>query len=146
MMNMLRLTWLACLLQVAASPVYAEDASPGLWSFTLNMTAAGMDQELGPYTRTQCFNQEDAQNPERLFAEMGGGCTYSDKHYHGSSLTFSVQCSGIVPMQGKGEVSFSANSFEGNLAIRAEVPDMGPVQTKSRVMGNRLGDCQKDSQ
>lgn len=64
----------------------------------------------------------------------------------GSRFTFSVQCGGLVPMQGEGEVSFSATSFEGSLAIKAEVTEMGPVQTKSRVTGSRLGDCQKNPQ
>lgn len=142
-MNMLRLTWLACLLQAVVFPVYADDVLPGLWNITLSTTAAGMDSELGPYTRTQCFTQEDAQNPEKLFAELGGDCTYGDKNFQGSSFTFSVKCSGVVPMQGKGEVSFGATTFDGNIAIQANVPEMGLVQTKSRVTGSRLGDCQK---
>ncbi len=145
-MNTLRLILLVCLLQAFVSPVYADDVSPGLWSFTLTVTAAGMDNELGHYTKTQCFTQEDAQNPDKLFAEMGGGCTFGDKHLQDSRFTFSVQCSGVVPMRGEGEVSFSANSLEGNLVIQAEVPDMGQLKTKSRVTGSRLGDCQKNSQ
>lgn len=145
-MKILRLTWLVCMVQTVALPAYAEDVLPGLWNLTLSMTAAGMDSELGPYTRTQCFTPEDVRNPDKLFAEMGGDCTYGDKHYQGSRFTFSVQCSGLVPMQGEGEVSFSATAFEGSLAIKANVPEMGPVQTKSRVTGSRLGDCQKNPQ
>lgn len=140
-MNILRLTWLACLLQAAVSPVYADDVSPGLWSITLSMTAAGMDDELGTHTKTQCLTQADAQNPDKLFAEMGGNCTFGDRHYQGNRFTFSVQCGGVVPMKGEGEVSFGATSFEGNLAIQAEMPDMGPLKTTSRVSGSRLGDC-----
>lgn len=145
-MNMLRLTLLACLLQSVAFPVYGDDALAGLWTITLNMTAAGMENELGPYTRTQCITWEDAQNPDKLFAEMGGGCTYGDKQYQGSRFTFTVQCSGIVPMQGKGEVSFGANAFDGSIAIEANVSDMGPLQTKSQVKGRRLGDCPENPQ
>lgn len=130
----------AFLLQSAAS-AYASDVRPGLWSITLSMTAAGMDSELGPYTKTRCFTQADAQNPDKLFDEMGGDCTYGDKRYQGNSFTFTVQCGGIVPMQGEGEVSFGETLFEGNLSIQAKVPDMGQVKTKSRVKGNRLGDC-----
>lgn len=139
-MNMPRLALLACLLQVITFPAYADDPLPGLWNITLNMTAAG--SELGPVNRTQCLTQADAQNPDKLFAEMGGGCTFGEKHYQDSRFTFSVQCSGLVPMQGEGQVSFGANSFEGNVEIRAEVPDMGPLKTESRVTGSRLGDCQ----
>jgi hypothetical protein len=143
-MNILRLTVLAWLLQAVVSPVYADDVRPGLWSITLSMTAAGMDSELGPYTSTQCFTQADAKNPGKLFAEMGGGCTYGDKHYQGNRFTFTVQCSGAIPMQGEGEVSYGETSFEGNLAIQAKVADMGQVKTKSRVKGNRLGDCKAE--
>lgn len=145
-MNMFRLTLLACLLQSVALRVYADDALPGMWNITLNMTVAGMDSELGPYTRTQCFTAEDARNPGKLFAEMGGGCTYGDLQYQGSLFTFSVQCTGVVPMQGKGEVSFGATAFEGSVAVQANVSDMGMVQTKSRVKGTRLGDCPKNPQ
>lgn len=140
---MLRLILVVSLLQAVASPVHAGDASPGLWRITLNMTAAGMDNELGPYTRTQCLTQADVQNPEMLFAEMGGSCTFADKHYHANHFTFFVQCIGVVPMQGEGDVSFGPESFEGNLSIQAEVPDMGLLKTKSRMTGSRLGDCQK---
>lgn len=138
---MMRRIWLACLLQTAALPVYADDALPGMWNITLSITTANVGSELGPYTRTQCFTPEDVKNPDKLFAEMGGGCTYGDKHYQGSSFTFSVQCTGIVPMQGKGEVSFGATAFEGSIAVQANVPDMGKIETKSRVTGSRLGDC-----
>lgn len=144
-MNILRLTWFACLLQATVSPVFGDDVRPGLWSITLNMTAAGTDGELGPFNRTQCLTQADAQNPDKMFAEMGGGCTFGDKHYQGSQFNFSVQCNGVVPMQGRGEVRFGADSFDGNLTIQAEVPDMGQLKTTSRVTGSRLGDCQNNS-
>ena len=145
-MNILRLTWLACLLQMAVTPVYADDVRPGLWSITLSMTAAGLDSELGPYTKTQCFTEADARNPDKLFTEMGGSCTYGDKNYRGNHFTFTVQCGGIVPMQGTGEVSFGETSFDGTLAIQAKMPEMGQVKTTSRVKGSRLGDCQNNSQ
>jgi len=144
--TMLRLIFFACLLQMAVTPVYAEDVRPGLWSLTLSMTAAGLDGELGPYTRTQCFTEADARSPDRLFAEMGGSCTYVDKNYRGNLFTFTVQCSGAVPMQGAGEVSFGGTSFEGTLAIQAKTPEMGQVKTTSRVKGSRLGDCQHNNQ
>jgi len=142
---MRKLICFACLLQAAVFPVYADDVRPGLWSITASMTVAGMDSELGPYTRTQCFTQADARNPDKLFAEMGGSCTYGDKHYQGNRFTFTVQCSGAVPMQGEGEVSFGETSFEGNLTIQAKMPEMGQVKTTSRVKGSRLGDCQHNS-
>ena len=145
-MNKMRLICLVCLLQAAVFPAYADEVRPGLWSITASMTVAGIDSELGPYTRTQCFTQADAQNPDNLFADMGGGCIYGDKHYQGRRFTFTVQCSGAVHMQGEGEVSFSETSFEGNLAIEAKVADMGQVKTKSRVKGRRLGDCEHNPQ
>lgn len=140
-MNMWRVSLFAGLLLAPVNAALADDALPGLWSITLTMTAPGADGEFGPFTKTQCFTQADAQNPDKLFAEMGGECTYGDKRYQGSHFTFTVQCTGAVPMQGGGEVSFSAHSFEGNLEIQAKVPDMGQVKTKSRVKGSRLGDC-----
>lgn len=140
-MKMLQIIWLTCLLQAAVAPAYADDALPGLWNISLSMTVAGTDGEFGPYVKTQCFSPEDARNPDNLFAEMGGGCTYGDKRYQGNRFTFSVQCDGIVPMQGEGEVSFGATSFDGSLSIQAKVAEMGLMNTKSRVKGNRLGDC-----
>jgi hypothetical protein len=138
---MLRRTLFAFLLLGIVIPASADDVRPGLWSITLTMTAAGLDTEFGPFTKTQCFSQADAENPHKLFADMGGDCTYGDKRFQDSRFTFTVKCSGAVPMQGDGEVSFSADSFDGNLAIQANAPEMGLVRTKSRVKGKRLGDC-----
>ena len=144
-MGRLRLLILACLLMAITFPAYANDARLGLWSISVSMTIAGTDKELGPFVQTQCFTEADVNNPEKLFSEMGGGCTYSDKRYQGKRFTFTVQCSGAVPMQGKGEISFDETSFEGSLEIQAKTPDMGQVKTKSRVTGERLGDCQSTS-
>ena len=140
-MKIVRLIWMGCLLQAAVFPAYAEDVLPGLWNITLSMTVAGTDNEFGPFTKTQCFTQADAQSPDKLFSEMGGDCTYGDKHYQGDRFRFSARCSGVVPMQGEGEVTFSATSFEGNMSVQANVPDIGQITTKSRVKGSRLGDC-----
>lgn len=128
-------------LQAPVLSVHAADASPGLWSITVSMAAEGADSELAPVTKTRCLTEADARSPDKLFAEMGGGCTFGDKHYQGSRFTFSVRCEGLIPMQGSGEVSFDQDSFEGSLAIQAHVPEMGALKTKSRISGNRLADC-----
>ncbi len=136
-----RISLFVSLLLVFTPEVFADDVRPGLWTLNLTMTVPGAESEFGPFTKTQCFTEQDARNPGKLFSEMGGECAYRDKRYQGNRFTFSVECSGAVPMQGGGEVSFSADSFEGSLEIQAKVSELGQVKTKSRVKGTRVGDC-----
>ncbi len=140
-MKVWRMPLFVGLLLLLIRGAFADDVRPGLWALNLTMTVPGAENEFGPFTKTQCFTEADAQNPGKLFSEMGGECTYGNKQYQGSRFTFTVECSGSLPMQGKGEVVFSADSFEGSLEIQAKVTDLGQVMTKNRVKGTRLGDC-----
>ncbi len=122
-------------------PATAADLQEGLWDLSLSMTAAGGGQRIGPFSRTQCFTRADAQNPEKLFAEVGAECSYGDRHYQGNRFTFTIQCGGALPMSGSGSVEYASGHFEGEMLLNADVPGAGTLETRSQVSGHRIGDC-----
>lgn len=132
---------MACLLPLALADAWAGDVQPGLWRISLSMSAAGTDQVFGPFEKTQCFTEADARDPGKLFADIGGTCSYGNKNYQGNHFSFTIQCGGALPMMGSGSVDYSATSFQGELNLKANIPDTGNVETKSRVSGSRIGGC-----
>ena len=120
--------------------VQAEDLREGQWNISLNTTIAG-GQSMGPYNHSQCFTKADTRNPEKLFAEAGADCSYGDRRYQGNRFSFTIQCGGALPMQGSGSVEFSANRFDGEMLLNANLPGAGQIETHSQVTGTRVGDC-----
>jgi len=96
---------------------------------------------MGPFEKARCFTEADAQYPGKIFADMGGSCNYADKNIQGNRFSFTIQCDGAFPMTGSSFVEYGDASFQGELNLRANVPNAGEVQTRSRVMGKRVGDC-----
>lgn len=140
-MHLRRLILNCFLLFMVNGMALAGDVQPGLWSITLSMSAAGTEQAFGPFEKTQCFTEADARDPGKLFADVGGGCTYGNRNYQSGRFTFTVQCGGAIPMAGSGSVEYNATSFQGELNLKANIPNAGAVETRSRVSGSRIGDC-----
>lgn len=133
---LLALVWPVITLQAA-------EPRPGLWNLTVTTTAEGADGVFGPYTSSQCLTEEDVRNPEKLLAENGANaCTYGNKVYQGSSFSFTVQCGGAVPMSGSGKINYTSDTLQGTMDIAADLQGL-PVNTKSTVSGQRMGDCSK---
>lgn len=137
---------LLILFTLAMSPVSAVQAAeplPGLWNLTVTTTAEGSTGVYGPYTTSQCLTQEDVRNPEKLLAENGvNSCTYGNKVYQGGNFNFTVQCGGAIPMNGSGRISYTADTLQGSVDISADLQGL-PINTRSTVSGNRVGDCSK---
>ena len=132
--------WLAFVLLLPASMVQAEDIQPGMWDITLNTTIAN-GQAIGPIRHSQCLTKEDAQNPEKLFAEAGAQCTYGDKRIQGNRFSFQIQCTGTLEVSGSGWVEHTVNQFHGEMLLAANLPNVGPIETRSQVNGVRQGNC-----
>lgn len=140
-MRLKRKILMLILLVLTFSVALAGDVRPGLWHLSLSVSAVGADQRMGPFEKTQCFTEADARDPGKLFADMGGSCNYGDKNYQGNRFSFTIQCDGAFPMTGSGFVEYDAAVFQGELNLRANVPNAGEVQTRSQVTGKRIGDC-----
>jgi hypothetical protein len=121
----------------------AAEPRPGLWNLTVTTTAEGADGVFGPYGSSQCLTEEDVRNPEKLLAQNGvDTCTYSDRVYRNGNFSFSVQCSGAIPMSGSGRISYTADSLQGTMDIAADLQGL-PVNTRSTVTGKRVGNCSR---
>ena len=121
--------------------VQAEDLNPGLWNISLTMTAEG-SAPIGPFSQQKCFTEADTQDPQKLFAEAGGvDCNYGDTRIQGNRFSFSLRCGGEVPLSGHGSVTFSADSFDGEMDVTANIAGIGEVQTRNQISGKRAGDC-----
>ena len=139
----LRKALLFLALSWATFNLQAAEPRPGLWELTVITTAEGADGVFGPYTSSQCLSEEDVRNPEKLLAENGvNACTYGDRVYRGGNFSFSVQCGGAIPMSGTGKINYTSDTLQGTMDIAADLQGL-PVNTKSTVSGQRMGDCSK---
>jgi len=135
---MRKLPALLLLLSCAAA---AADLQPGNWELSVTSLMAGSPQPVGPITRTQCITAEDARDPSRIVGPGGAGCEFSNKRDSGSEMTFDITCSGQIPMRGSGSVRYSAQSFDADLNLTADMQGQKLV-TSSKVAGRRVGACQ----
>jgi hypothetical protein len=127
------------LILLSSNALAASDVLEGQWEISLAMRVEG--QDYGPYTRQQCINKTDAQDPAKLFAESGGGCEYTNKRYFGNQFTFNVRCNAEIPLTGTGQVEFSAERVKGSMNLVAQMPGGPSVETASEIVGKRLGKC-----
>lgn len=130
----------ALLIVFSAHAPAATDVLEGQWEISLVMRVEG--QDYGPYTRQQCISKSDAQDPAKLFAESGGGCEYTNKHYFGNQFTFNVRCNAGIPLTGTGQVEFRPERVKGSMELIAQTPGGPSVETASEISGRRLGPCQ----
>lgn len=131
------------LLTLLAFNTQAADPRPGLWNLSVTMTADGAAQPFGPYHRSQCFTQEDMQNPEKLLADIGApDCSYGNQKNQDNRYSFTLQCGGDLPMNGSGSVTYGTDTFQGEVDIVASLEGL-EIATRSQISGVRAGDCEK---
>ncbi len=130
---------------IAASAASAADLNPGLWEITMVTRApqqAGWTPE--PFSLSQCVTAQDARDPSRLigaYANPGAtGCSYTEKSYTGSTFRFAMQCGGTFSIDSRGSVTFSPDSFNGTIAVKANLAGQ-PTEVQNQISGKRLGGC-----
>jgi hypothetical protein len=119
----------------------ANDVLEGQWEISLVMRVEG--QDYGPQSRQQCIGKTEAQDPGKLFGEAGSECQFVNKRYFGNQFTFNVRCNAGLPLEGTGQVEFSADQVHGSMNLSAKLPDGPSVETVSEISGKRLGPCKK---
>jgi hypothetical protein len=131
------------LLLLAVIPMaHAVEPKPGLWEISATINIEGAAQPHGPYYRSQCLSPEDLRNPEKLLADNSmPECSYDNIKNQGNRFDFTVSCGGTIPMSGQGSINYTADKFEGNVDITADLEGL-PIATSSKVSGARTGDCQ----
>jgi hypothetical protein len=121
---------------LAATTSYAaEDMRPGQWQVTQTMEVAGTS--MPPHTMTYCHKasdpKEEALPPGQT---LPAGCKMGKMERSGNTVRWSLSCTGENAMQGSGEMTQSADRFEGVTRMKTQAGEM-----VTRMQGKRLGDC-----
>lgn len=131
---------------MTANAAWAEDIKPGLWELSLETSdPATPGFSIPPTTVNQCLTDQDAQDPSKVLGGVANpgasDCTFSEKSYSGNTLHFRMQCAGMLAMETRGDVTYSATSIAGNLVTSANV--LGEAtELLSKISARRIGDCQ----
>jgi hypothetical protein len=138
-------TFLPVLTLLAATPLQAQDISPGLWQLTLETrVAATPGFAPAPYTLNQCLTAADARDPSRVLGGVANpgatGCTYRDKGYSGNTFRFTMDCAGTLGMTTQGNVSFTSTTLDGTITATANLGGQ-KVEFSNRISGKRVGGC-----
>ena len=113
----------------------ADDPRGVLWETTSQMKMEGMPMAMPPRTVKVCTAKEWKKPPP------GGdpSCVTSNFQREGNKATWTMQCSGEMPMQGTGEITFDgSDSYSG--AIKATAQGMAMTIQPS---GRKIGTCDK---
>ena len=124
---------------------YAQEVSPGLWELSMETRVdAAPGFAPPPTTLSQCFSPADARDPGRIIGTVAtpgaSDCNYSERSYQGSTFRFTLQCAGSFALQTRGQVTFSASEFAGDVETSSDLGGQH-VQFKSHLRGKRLGGC-----
>lgn len=130
-----------CLLLAAASSAFGTE--PGhlmKMTTTMHMQMAGMPA-MPPmsHTMTVC-GPARKPDPEQL-VQPQKGCTVSNVHQSGDTVSYHMACTGDTTMQGDGRFQTTANGD-----VHGSFHMIGTQQGRSMVMdskidGERIGDC-----
>jgi hypothetical protein len=130
-----RLLAASSVLLLTLAAARAEDPPGVLWETTSQMVMEGAPMAMPPTTSTVCTAKEWTQPPP------GGdqSCVNSNFQRVGNKATWTMQCTGRMPMQGTGEITFdSPDSYKGAINATAE----GMVMT-IKLSGKKIGTCDK---
>ena len=115
------------------SPAHAADPPGVLWETTSQMAMAGMPTQMPVQTQKVCSAKNWTKPPP------GGdkSCVTSDYRMVGNKATWKMQCSGQMPMQGTGELTFQGtDAYTG--AIQATSQGMNMT---IKLAGKKVGTC-----
>jgi hypothetical protein len=120
-----------------ASPALAappSDYEPGInWETTIEMDMAGM--KMPPQTSKFCKPKKEWSEPPGTSHE--GDCKTTEMKRSGNRMTWKVVCTGKNPMTGEGDMTYTANTYAGTMAMHMKDGDMN-MKMKGREIG---GDC-----
>ncbi|MFN3884073.1 MAG: DUF3617 domain-containing protein [Rhodocyclaceae bacterium] len=133
------LSALACLM--LASPLFAQEMSPGLWELTTEMKMQGMKMPAQKFTH--CYTPQDIASGKQYGMDEKSKCTIRNMKNDGGNISYEMICEaegGKMTGTVKGTISASAFDFEQKLRM---TPDQGMGEMISLIKGRRIGDCKK---
>ena len=126
---------------MGAASAAGPAGSPGLWEVTMTSTMEmeGMQMAMPPVTRRHCVTAEDlvpkAGNP-------GQECRIDDQQTGGNTVSWRMSCDTPQgPMTGKGEMTYSGDTYSGTFVMNMPGGDGRPGTMKQTLKGRRVGDC-----
>lgn len=125
----------AGVLLLALTPVRAADPPGILWQTTSQMVMEGMPFSPPPTTLKLCQSAQWNKPPP------GGdpSCVTTNYQRVGNKATWTMQCSGEMPMTGTGEMTFADDgSYTGVINATADGMAMKIV-----LSGKKIGTCDK---
>lgn len=123
---------------VMAEPVM----KPGLWSLTMTVIAEGTRKAM-PAVQ-QCISQLDIADETRTLPRPAGACKLSDVKRTGDSASYELAClNGSVQAQGRAEVRFAAERYDGSVILSMSEHGSAAKLTALSIDARRLGDCPK---
>jgi hypothetical protein len=114
---------------------HADDPPGVLWESTSQMVMEGMPMTMPARTVKICAAREWNRPPP------GGdpSCVYSNYQRVGNKATWTMQCSGEMPMQGTGEITFDgSDSYSGAITATAQ-----GMKMTINLSGRKVGTCDK---
>jgi hypothetical protein len=130
-----RLAAISALGLLSLTPAGAEDPPGNLWEMTSQMSMEGMPMKMPANTVKVCTAREWTQPPPGADAS----CVNSNFQRTPSKVTWTMKCTGQMPMEGTGEINFdSEDSYTGTIQATAE----GMAMTIN-LRGTKIGTCDK---
>ena len=130
-----RLTAAAALVLLVLAPARATDPPGILWDTTSQMVMAGMPFSPPPQNLKLCTQRVWTRPPPG----SDKSCVTSDFQMVDNKATWTVKCSGDMPMTGTGEVTFEGtDSYTGTIKATADGMNM-----TIKLSGKKIGTCDK---
>ena len=117
---------------------FESPQKPGKWQIKMQMDIPGMPVKMPPVTVEVCLTEEDLKNPEKSVPnDPKSDCKVGDFEVDGNTVTWSMSCP-KQKMTGKGEITFTEDSYTGTMNMKMEEQEMSTKYT-----GKWLGACEK---
>ena len=123
-------------LAVAQAAKDAKDKD-NLWEVTTKMEMAGMSMQMPAQTNQVCLSKGVK---EEGFVPRRDECKITDSKHVGPKFTYTMVCSGPLPMTMNGEITTTPKSYDGRMLMKMkqEGKDMEVTQIFS---GKLVGEC-----
>lgn len=130
-----------CFLALAPAASMAETMQPGLWEIHVNMTMPGMENmpAMPEQVVKKCLQGKDIESG--VTAPAQGECKVNGYKVEGNTASWEVDCTGDMPMQGKGQMTSSATAYEGTIDMVMGDEEGGGMTMHQTMSGKRVGDC-----
>jgi hypothetical protein len=128
-----RLAATAALVLTVLAPIRAADPPGFLWETTSQMVMDGMPMQMPLQKMKVCAAREWTTPPPSGDAS----CVNSNYTVVGNKATWTMQCSGQMPMTGTGEITFEGtDAYSGEIKATAD-----GMNLTIRLAGKKVGTC-----